>query len=201
LRPPKTFDGSIAAQKLLSCVLRTNQMFGGGHVVDVLLGKTTEKTTKFSHDKLSTFGIGTEHTQQEWQGLIRQCVARRLIHVDMDAYNALKMTNTGGDFLREKPALHLVIPPKTDKNKSSTRTTTQTIFENENDQELFINLKALRLKIAKENNIPPYVVFHDKTLADIITLKPSNLNAMANIPGIGQSKLDKYGQTFLDAII
>jgi len=200
LRPPKTFDGSIAAQKMLSCILRTNQMFGGGHVVDVLLGKTTEKITKFNHDKLTTYGIGTEYSAPEWQGLIRQCVARGLIHVDMDAYNALKMTNVGGDFLREKPPLNLVILPKSQKNKSTTSASAQTIFDNEKDQDLFLYLKALRLSIAKENNIPPYVVFHDKTLADIVTKKPSNLNAMGNIAGIGQSKLDKYGQIFLDAI-
>lgn len=204
LRPPKTFDGSIAAQKLISCILRTGQRFGGGYVIDVLLGKTNERIEKFNHNSLSTFGIGTEHSSKEWQSLIRQLVARGYIYVDMDAHGGLKATPDGLEFLREKPALHVRLDPKTiggaSASKSGTKTDPTLSLETEEDQELFLTLKALRMRIAKEKNVPPYVVFHDKTLIDMVIHKPQNLNMMGTIPGVGQSKLEKYGQTFLDAL-
>ena len=202
LRPPKTFDGTVAAQKLLSCIYRTGQIFGGGYVVDVLLGKKTERVEKFGHDSLSTFGIGTEHTAKEWQSLIRQLVARGLIYVDMDAHGGLKMTREGGAFLKEKATLELRLDPKTTgrTSKSSTRTDPALSLEGEDEQELFAALKALRLSIAKEKNVPPYVVFHDKTLIAMVREKTPNLEAMGRVPGIGQSKLEKYGEQFLQAL-
>jgi len=203
LRPPKTFDGSIAAQKLLSCILRTGQMFGGGYVIDVLLGKNNERVKKFGHESLSTFGIGTEHSSKEWQSLIRQLVAYGFIYVDMDAHGGLKITSDGMSFLRNKPILQMRLDPKTiggSPSKSGKKTDPALSLENPEDQELFAALKALRMGIAKENNVPPYVVFHDKTLIDMVLHKPSSLTAMSSIPGVGQSKLDKYGQIFLDAL-
>ena len=202
--PPKTFDGSIAAQKLLSCILRTGQMFGGGYVIDVLLGKTSERMENFGHTSLSTFGIGTEHTAKDWQSLIRQLVARGYLFVDMDAHGGLKVTQEGIDFLKEKPALQLRLDPKsiggTNTAKSGKKTDPALSLESEADQALFAALKALRMEIAKENNIPPYVVFHDKTLIDMVLRKPLSLMAMSSVPGVGQSKLEKYGQVFLDAM-
>jgi ATP-dependent DNA helicase RecQ len=203
LHPPETFDGTIAAQKILSCILRTGQMYGGGYVIDVLLGKTNERIQRQGHDDLSTFGIGTEHSSKEWQSLIRQLVARGLLYVDMDAHGAIKMTNEGGDFLRSKPSLKLRLDPKSvggTSSRSGTKTDPTLMLEDEQDQILFSELRALRLDIAKENGIPPYVVFHDKTLIEMVLKKPSSLGAMATIPGVGQSKLDKYGQVFLDNI-
>ena len=204
--PPRTFDGSIAAQKLLSCVLRTGQVFGGGYVIDVLLGKNSERIEKFGHDQLSTYGIGTEHTAKEWQSLIRQLVAGGLLFVDMNAHGGLKVTQEGVDFLRAKPQLLLRLDPATtggDGTSSSggKKTDPAHSLESETDRALFADLKALRLRISKENNIPPYVVFHDKTLIDMVLRKPSSLTAMSSIPGIGQSKLEKYGQTFVNALM
>jgi ATP-dependent DNA helicase RecQ len=205
LSPPETFDGSIAAQKLLSCVLRTGQMFGGGYVIDVLLGKTNERVEKFGHTELSTFGIGTEHTAKEWQSLIRQLVARGYLFVDMDAHGGIKVTQDGADFLRARHELQLRLDPKTIEGSSSgskggKKADPALSLENEDDRALFTALKALRMSIAKENNIPPYVVFHDKTLIDMVLRKPLSLMAMSSVPGVGQSKLDKYGQIFLDSI-
>lgn len=202
-QPPKTFDGSIAAQKLLSCILRTGQMFGGGYVIDVLLGKISERMEKFGHTALSTFGIGTEHSAKEWQSLIRQLVARGYLYVDMDAHGGLKVTQEGIDFLKKKPELQLRLDPKTiggSAAKSGNKTDPALGLDNESDKALFAELKALRMHIAKENNIPPYVVFHDKTLVDMVLRKPLSLMAMSSVPGVGQSKLEKYGQVFLDAI-
>lgn len=202
--PPKTFDGTIAAQKLLSCIYRTGQMFGGGYVIDVLLGKTNERIQKFGHTSLSTFGIGTEYNSKEWQSIIRQLVACGFVYVDMDAHGGLKITNEGAAFLKEKPNLKLRLDPKTtsasNSSKSGNKTDPALSLESEDDQEIFAQLKALRMSIAKENNVPPYVVFHDKTLIEMTLTKPKSLDQIAQIPGVGQSKLDKYGQTFLDAL-
>jgi ATP-dependent DNA helicase RecQ len=201
--PPKTFDGTVAVQKLISCVYRTNQMFGSGYVIDVLLGKDNERIDKFGHKDLSTFGIGTEYTDKEWKSLIRQVVARGLLHVDMDAHGALKITQKGRAFLSSKTALQLRLDPKTTGGSGSSaknKTDPALSLENEEDKTLFAALKALRLSIAKEQQIPPYVVFHDKTLIDMAVLKPKDLPALSQVPGVGQSKLEKYGQIFLDAI-
>ena len=203
--PLKTFDGSIAAQKLISCILRTGQRFGGVYVIDVLLGKSNERTEKFGHDALSTFGIGTEHSAKEWQSLLRQLVARGLLFVDMDAHGGLKVTQEGMDFLRGKPALQLRLDSKTagrGKAGASVGSKNNPVlsFDSQADQALFADLKSLRLRIAKEHNIPPYVVFHDKTLIDMIKRRPSSLDQMREVSGVGQSKLDKYGHIFLDAL-
>ncbi len=202
LHPPETFDGSIPAQKVMSCILRTGQMYGGGYVIDVLLGKTNERIERQGHEALSTFGIGTEHSSKEWQSLIRQLVARGFLYVDMDAYSAIKITQDGVDFLKAKPVLKMRLDPKAIGGVSETgRKKNPTIaLESDSDQALFIELKALRMSIAKENNVPPYVVFHDKTLIEMVLHKPSTLVAMNDVPGVGKSKLDKYGAAFLDKI-
>jgi len=200
--PPKTFEGTIPAQKLLSCILRTDQMFGSGYIIDVLLGRTSDRMEKFGHTAISTFGIGTEHSSKEWQSIIRQLVAIGFIYVDMDAHGGLKITQEGADFLRDKPSLHLREAPKTSSNSSASGSKTDPTLrlESEDDKELFAALKALRMDIAKEQNVPPYVVFHDKTLIEMVIQKPQAMYELAGIPGIGQSKLNKYGQAFLDAL-
>ena len=203
LHPPATFDGSVAAQKLLSCVLRTGQIYGSGYVIDVLLGKNNERIERQGHKSLSTFGIGTEHSSKEWQSLIRQLVARGFLYVDMDSHGAIKITKEGVGFLNAKPSLQMRLDPKTiggGSSQSSAKTDPALMLENGSDKELFVKLKALRMNISKENNVPPYVVFHDKTLVEMVIHKPLTLNAMNDIPGVGQSKLDKYGQIFLDIL-
>lgn len=203
LHPPETFNGSIAAQKIMSCILRTGQTYGSGYVIDILLGKTNERIKRQGHEALSTFGIGTEHNSKEWQSLIRQLVARGFLYVDMDAHGAIKITNEGIGFLNAKPSLQMRLDPKVlggSSSRSSTKTDPALMLDSDSDQALFIQLKTLRMSIAKENNIPPYVVFHDKTLIEMVLHKPTSLNAMNNVPGVGKSKLEKYGQLFLDKI-
>jgi ATP-dependent DNA helicase RecQ len=203
LHPPETFDGSIAAQKILSCILRTGQMYGSGYVIDVLLGKTNERIERQGHEALSTFGIGTEYSSKEWQSLARQLVARGFLYVDMEAHGAIKITQEGVDFLKAKPTLQMRLDPKTiggTSSHSSTKTDPTLLLESEADQALFMELKALRMSIAKENNVPPYVVFHDKTLIGMVLNKPSTLTDLNEVPGVGKSKLDKYGQDFLNKL-
>ena len=200
--PPKTYDATVAVKKAISCVYRTGQRFGTGYVIDVLLGKDSERIHNFGHNNLSTYGIGKEHTQKEWQSLIRQVVARNLLYADMDAHGGLKITDQGIGFLKSEENIQLRIEPKTTKSSSRTlNKADQTIsLDKEEDQALFVELKALRLSIAKEKNIPPYVVFHDKTLIEMAKNRPSTLDEMALVPGVGQSKLNKYGKGFLDII-
>ncbi len=200
--PPKTFDGTIAAQKLLSCVVRTGQMFGSGYVIDVLLGKDSERIQNFGHASLSTYGIGTEHSQKEWQSLIRQVVARGFLYVDMDAHGGLKLTQEGLGFLKTKTNIQLRLDPKTTggSSREGRKTDPSLSLENDADKGLFLQLKALRMSIAKEKNVPPYVVFHDRTLIDMAITRPKSLNEMSVVPGVGASKLEKYGQIFLDEI-
>ena len=207
LKPPKTIEGSIAAQKLLSCIIRIDRMsqlhFGSGHIIDVLLGKDTDRIQKFGHNALSTYGIGTEHTVGEWRSIVRQSVARGLLYVDMDNHQVLKITQEGADFLKEKPDLQFRLDPKTtskSKGSAGRKTDPALVLENEADQDLFASLKALRLDIAKEQNVPPYVVFHDKTLLHMAMHKPQTRADLSLTPGVGQSKLDKYGDIFLKAL-
>lgn len=205
LSPPETFDGSIAAQKLLSCILRTGQIFGGGYVIDVLLGKHSDRIEKFGHNALSTYGIGTEHTAKEWHSLIRQLVARGYLFVDMNAHGGLTVTPDGMDFLRSRNALQLRLDPRTVSNtgrhsRGGAKADPLLSLKDDADKTLFAALKDLRTHIAKDHNIPPYVVFHDKTLVDMVLHKPLDLQALSDVPGVGQSKLKKYGQIFLDVI-
>lgn len=202
LHPPKTIDGKTPALKILSCIYRTGQMFGAGYIIDVLLGKETDRIVNFGHKTISTYGIGEEHSAKEWQSLIRQCVALGLIYVDMDNHGGLKITEEGGAFLKEKPQIQLRLDPKVigGSSKGSRRTDPAESLDTDTDREIFVALKALRMSIAKENEIPPYVVFHDKTLIDMAVKKPKTLDQMSHIQGVGQSKLDKYGQVFLDNI-
>ncbi len=204
ITPPKTIDGTVAAQKILSCIYRTGNMFGSGYVIDVLLGKDNERIKKFGHGNLSTYGIGTEHSAKEWQSLIRQMVARGLIYVDTDNHGGLKTTDQGAAFLRDKDTIQLRLDPatigSTSNRTSSAKTDPAQSLETDEDRALFATLKTLRMSIAKEHNVPPYVIFHDKTLIDMATKKPKTLLDMSLIHGIGQSKLNKYGQVFLDTL-
>lgn len=194
-------DGTLAAQKLLSCVYRTGQMFGTKHVIDVLLGVPTPQTDKHGHATLSTWGIGAEHDRKIWESFMRQLVAANLLHVDMEEYSSVKITPDGSRFLKEKAAINLRLP---DKGRMVTRGSANenpvNVLETPEDRALFDRLKATRLQIARDHNLPPYVIFHDKTLLAMAMQRPVYLDAMAEIPGVGRSKLEKYGEIFLKII-
>ena len=206
LRPPKTIDGTIAAQKILSCIYRTEQRFGSGYIVDVLLGKDNERIRSFGHHRLSTHGIGGEHSAREWQSLIRQLVAHDLIQVDLDNHGRLVMTEAGRRFIKAKSTIDLRLDPPTTGEAvpaaaGGLRPQPPQSLESDQEKALFAALKALRLAIAKEQAVPPYVVFHDRTLIDMAVKRPTTLDALSTVHGVGQSKLKKYGQAFLDAVL
>ena len=201
--PPKTFDGTVAVQKLLSCIYRTGQLYGAGYVIDVLLGKANERIERTRHNQISTFGIGTDHTQKEWQSITRQTMARGLIRADAESHGGLKMTPEGAAFIKTKDTIKLRFEEKITKSssRSASKPALDLILRSDSDKELFQALKDLRLAISKEKDIPPYVVFHDKTLLEMVMPRPQSLSSMAEIGGVGQSKLEKYGEEFLGVII
>jgi ATP-dependent DNA helicase RecQ len=196
LDPPETFDATIAAQKLLSCIYRTGERFGQAHLISVLLGEHDERIGTLGHDKLSTFGIGMEHNRTTWRSIIRQLVAQGLIAVDVAGHGGLSISAEGRQFLREKPALNLRALKK-GKGKSTGRTA-QTFPAA--DRALFDKLRARRLELAKAQNVPPYVIFHDKTLAEMAARAPRSATELAGIPGVGETKLQRYGEAFLEVI-
>lgn len=202
LSPPEMFDGTIAAQKAISCAYRTGQRFGVGYLISVLLGEEDERISKFGHDKVSTYGIGAEHTRAEWQNIFRQIIAHDLLHVDIEAHGGLAMTPAGQKFLSEKQTLEMRKAQKKAKSAGRSRAAKTAITQALSDEErtLFEALRAHRLELAKEKNLPPYVIFHDKTLLDMVSARPESLASMAEISGIGETKLSRYGASFLNVI-
>jgi len=200
LSPPVTFDGTVAAQKALSCAYRTGQRFGVGYLIEVLLGKPDERMERFGHDKISTFGIGTEYQKNEWQSIFRQLVALNLLTVDGSEYGGLKMTSQGQAFLKQRETLRLRKFTGKAKAAMPFQARSAITFEGENDAQLFALLKATRLDLAREQNVPPYVIFHDRVLRELVLHKPTSLSAMSGISGIGEKKIERYGEIFLSVI-
>jgi ATP-dependent DNA helicase RecQ len=198
---PETFDGTIAAQKALSASYRTGGRFGVSYLIAVLLGKSEQdpRIVRFKHDQQSTFGIGTEYTKPEWQNIFRQLVAQNLLAVDVSGHGGIVMTPKGRQFLKEKQTLALRALPKkirAERSPASPKFSADLSLSNDNERALFQKLKALRLSLAQESNLPPYAIFHDRTLVDMVKQQPTSLQAMLSITGMGEAKLKKYGQAF-----
>ncbi|MBI1275528.1 DNA helicase RecQ [bacterium] len=196
---PETFDGTESARKALSCVYRTGQRFGAKYAIDVLIGKPDERMRQFGHDKVSTFGIGKEHSAQEWQSIFRQLVARHFLKVDSMGHGGLSITPEGFAFLKEKQNLQLrriTVKRKGLAQEKKYSSETQA----PSDTGMFHALKAERLRLAKAQNLPPYVIFHDKTLHEMASQKPSSVAALRGISGVGEQKIRLYGEQFLAII-
>ncbi|SFT74169.1 ATP-dependent DNA helicase RecQ [Pseudovibrio denitrificans] len=202
LNPPKTMDGTIAAQKLLSCILRTGQSFGANYVIDVLLGNANERIISRGHDQLSTFDIGGEFTKIQWNAITRQLLAAGLIFADHDAHGALKMTAMGMAFLKERQTIELKVDQLANSAKieRGAKAPAKAQIEDIADQELFEKLRARRMELARERNVPPYVIFNDKTLIEMAVERPQRLEEMLEISGVGESKLERFGPAFLEII-
>jgi ATP-dependent DNA helicase RecQ len=199
LDPPKTFDGRVAAQKLLSCIYRSGERFGQAHVISVLLGEPDARIERLGHDKLSTFGIGTEHDRNAWRSIIRQLVAHGLIAVDVAGHGGLSISPAGRQFLREKPPLSLRVLKRARPERKAVRREAREAVPAA-DRALFEKLRAKRLELAKAENVPPYVIFHDKTLAEMAARYPRSVAELAGILGVGEVKLARFGQAFLEII-
>jgi ATP-dependent DNA helicase RecQ len=203
LTPPESWDGTVAAQKLLSTVFRLNserrQRFGAGQSIDILLGKKTPKVTQFDHDSLSVFGIGTELSEGEWRGVVRQLLARGLVMVDGD-YSTLALTAESAAVLRGEHQVLLRRESAKPARAAKVRKPSAVADLPEHAVPVFEKLRAWRGAAAKEQGVPAYVVFHDATLREIAAQAPSTLTALGAISGIGESKLAKYGQQVLDTL-
>ena len=204
LVPPEAWDGTIAAQKLLSAVYRLRserrQRFGAGHVIDILLGKQTPKITQHGHDTLTVFGIGTDLRDTEWRGIVRQLLAQGLLAVEGD-YGTLVLTDTSAQVLRKQRPVMLRREPERAAKAPRTRKAAEPAASLPPDAAaLFERLRGWRAATAKEQGVPAYVIFHDATLREIAITSPSSLAELGKITGIGETKLARYGQQLLDAI-
>jgi ATP-dependent DNA helicase RecQ len=203
LEPVDTWDATKAAQMALSCVYRTGQRFGVMHLIDVLLGKATPKVEQFNHQQLSTFGIGKDLAQQQWSSVYRQLVAAGFINVDMEAYGGLKLTEASRPVLKGLQEVWLrrdADPVKRKAQRAERGAKSREPFAGAGDDPLWLALKAKRMELAREQGVPPYVIFHDSTLLEILNSKPQTLDEMGQITGIGQAKLAKYGDAFLQVV-
>jgi ATP-dependent DNA helicase RecQ len=199
LTPPRTWDASEAAQKLLSCIYRTGQRFGVGHIVDVLLGRANAKVTQFGHEQLSTFGIGKGLTEQQWRSLVRQLLIRGLLEADVEGYGALRLTERCRPVLRGEERLAL----REDTVEASTRNARARAGRIEIPlelQSLWQALRECRKRLAEERAIPPYMIFADKSLQQMALEQPQTAAELLAIDGVGQSKLANYGDAFLAVI-
>ena len=199
LNPPELFDGSVAAQKALSAAWRTGQRFGAAHLIDVLLGKRTDKVKNFGHDQLPTFGVGSEHSEAEWRGIFRQLVAAGLMQADLAEYGALKLTEAARPVLKGEQSVQLRKPTKpTGKAARAKAKAVEGLLSK--DQPLFDALREWRLDKAREQGVPAYVILHDKTLRQLATLRPEDETALADISGLGAAKREHYGEELLELI-
>lgn len=199
--PPVTWDATEAAQKVLSCIYRTGQRFGVVHVMDVLQGKENEKVLQHGHQKLSTFGIGSDIHEAQWRSVIRQLVVRGFLRVDLEGYSALQLTDRCRPVLTGEQLLHLrkeeLKAPSTKKGSGKTYKKSQIASE---DQELWDELRECRKYLAEEHNVPPYLIFHDATLKEMLDTMPMSGTEFLTITGVGDSKLEKYGADFIEII-
>jgi ATP-dependent DNA helicase RecQ len=197
LNPPEVRDASESARKALSCVFRTGSRFGAAHVVDVLIGKATDNVKKWQHDQVSTFGIGTELDDKGWRTLIRQLVAHGALAVDHERYGALTLTEAARPILRGEAGFTLRVDPSPTKKKKDTARRIDWPEATGEEAELLGRLRAWRASTAKERNVPAYVIFHDATLRDIARRRPDSILALATISGVGDRKLEAYGQDII----
>jgi ATP-dependent DNA helicase RecQ len=203
LSPPRVTDGKVIAQKLLSCAYRTGQRFGGMHLIDVLVGRATERVKQFGHDQLSVFGIGRELNEKQWRAALRQLVAMGHLAPDSEAFGALKLTQTSRGVLKGETAVMLreetanaqrasrsksrrgdLVPPRTGPGHPG-------------DATLLATLRAWRSEVARKHGVPAYVVLHDTTIDGIAATRPTTLGQLRGIPGIGDKKLEHYGDELL----
>ena len=200
LDPPVLWDGTEAAQKALSAVYRTGQRFGAGHVIDVLLGKATDKVEKFGHGQLSVFGVGANLDDKRWRAVLRQLVVRGLLEVDHAAYGALKLTQAARPVLKgEETVMLRPLEVRAARRKSRLAPSSGAGVHDDEDP-LFLALRAWRRETANEKGVPAYVILHDATLREIAARRPATLAELGEIPGLGTKKLEAYGEGVLAVV-
>ncbi len=214
LEPPATFDGTVAAQKALSCAVRTGQRFGAQHLISVLRGSKNDRLLRWGHHRLPTYGVGADLSQNQWRGVIRQLVARGYLAVDPEGHGSLQLTAAATPVLRGEERLELRQDTlggaggAAAEGRTGRRRRTAALDALSGDvaqldgetEALFDRLRACRKALAEEQGVPPYVIFHDRTLAAMALHRPATPEALLRINGVGQAKLDRYGEVFLAEI-
>jgi ATP-dependent DNA helicase RecQ len=206
LSPPLVRDGKVIAQKLLSCAYRTGQRFGAMHLIDILIGRLTERVKQFGHDRLSVFGIGRELNEKQWRAAMRQLVAMGHLQADSEAFGALKLTETARGVL--KGETEVLLREETSGRNRPSRTKSRrgdlapgpATRGQAGDAGLFGVLRAWRSEVARKRGVPAYVVLHDATIDGIAASRPRTLEALRDIPGIGDKKLEHYGRELIELV-
>jgi ATP-dependent DNA helicase RecQ len=196
LEPADCWDGTEAARMALSAVYRTGQRFGVNHLIDVLPGTETDKIWQFDHHHLPTYGIGKELDTNQWRSVFRQLVGRGFLSVDVDGFGGLRLEEKCRPLLRGEETIEL----RKDVKQKTARRQTKTPIPEDLNVELWEALRECRRKLAEDQGVPPYVIFHDRTLVEMCSLLPQSLDEFARLTGVGERKLEKYGQHFLEVI-
>jgi ATP-dependent DNA helicase RecQ len=211
LTPPEEWDATDAARKLMSCIYRCEKAsgfgFGAQQIVDVLTGQLTPKVEQFGHDRVSTFGIGKELSATQWRAVIRQLVALRLLRVDYDRFNILKLTQACREVLNgtrilklRKPSDRVPAKKKARRGEQGAKPAREAFADGSSNEIVFQALREWRKGVAREHGVPAYTVFHDATLQEIARVMPGSIDALRGISGIGATKLERYGEPLLEIV-
>jgi len=202
LIPPTSFDATVPVQKLLSAIYRVDQRFAAGHVIDVLRGVSSERINQWHHDRLTVFGVGAERSEQEWRAIIRQTIALGLVTVDHDAFSSLKLTEAARPVLKgeQKVQLRQYQKPVKPKRTSTPRGSYEEVELSKSEQAIFDKLRWWRVETARAHGVPAYVVFQDATLREIAKVKPTSLDQLRGVSGVGEKKLTSYGDEIVGLI-
>lgn len=201
LTPVQTWDGTDAARKALSTVYRTGQRFGVAHSIDVLIGKSTVKVSEHQHQQLSTFGIGKELSVQEWRSLFRQLVARGLLDVDHENYGSLRLSERCRPLLKGEQRIELRRDTRDSRQREGRKLRVASHQRlSQEQQQLWETLRSLRKQLADDQDVPPFYIFHDATLMEMVEQQPTTLTALAGISGVGKTKLERYGDAFVEVL-
>jgi len=205
LEPPEAWDGTVAAQKVLSAVYRLQQRgqrYGAGHIIDILRGKSTDRTRQNDHESLSVFGVGNDLSEQTWRGVLRQLLAQGLLMVDGDGYGTFALTEASRAVLKGERQIMLRrdLAKKEKAPRGSTRTKAPVVDLPIEAQPLFESLRTWRGEVARSHGVPAYVIFHDATLREIAMAKPASLEELGHISGVGARKLEAYGEEILRCV-
>jgi ATP-dependent DNA helicase RecQ len=202
LIPPISFDATVPVQKLLSTIYRVDQRFAAGHVIDVLRGVQTDRISQWHHDALSVFGIGNDRSEQEWRAIVRQTIALGLITVDHESYSSLKLTDAARPVLKggQKVQLRQYQKPVKPKRAFTASKGYDELELSKSEQAIFDRLRSWRMGSAREHGVPAYVVFQDATLREIAKVKPTSLDQLRGVTGVGEKKLVSYGDDIVGII-
>jgi ATP-dependent DNA helicase RecQ len=203
LEPAKSFDATVAIQKALSCVYKTGERFGAAYVIDVLLGSVSDRISQCGHNKISTYGIGKEYSKNQWRSIFRQLVAKKLLVVDIEGHGGYRLGENCRGVLRGEEKVLLredSFSKAMGRSRIKKLGRTKITLDNEGDEVLFQALRAHRLEVASEQKVPPFVIFHDTTLLEMVQKRPASIVEFGRLSGVGKAKLESYAVGFMQVI-